>query len=256
MKSKVTAILVDDESLSMDVITAYLKPYKDITIAGAFSRSSDAVEAIIRLKPDLLFLDINMPVLNGFQLLEALIGKHDPYIIFTTAFDQYAIKAFEVNAIGYLLKPFDRKKFDAVIEKYFSISNARPDAAVYESLVKMLREKPAVPEYLDQFMVKTAQKIIYVPAEEVYYITASGDYVTLVTVSGQHIISTSLAALEAQLSPEQFVRIHRSAIINTKQVKEFIPYFNGEYHVVMRNSDTLKMSRNYKENLARVFKGL
>lgn len=256
MENSIRAVIVDDEQLAVDLLTAYLEPFPEITVAAAYTRSSEAVAGILRMQPELLFLDINMPGLDGFQLLEAITAVYQPYIIFTTAFDQYAVQAFEVNATGYLLKPIDRQKLRAVIDRYLAVRKQQPGQGMYEALLHMLRSREKEPQYLEQLMVKNAQKIIFVPAEELIYIEASGDYVTLVTATGRHLLSTSLAALESQLNPDQFIRIHRSCLLNAKQVKEFIPYFNGEYKIVMSNHDTLKMSRNYKSNVQRVFNGL
>lgn len=252
-----TAVIVDDESLSISVIETYLKAFPEISLVGKFTKSGQAVDKIIALQPDLLFLDVQMPVMNGFELLEAIEGEYNPYVIFTTAFDQYAIKAFEVNAIGYLLKPFDAGKFNNALNKFLLRYNSHATSSnMYAGLLKMLQEQQQSATWLERIMIKDLQRIFYIPVTEVFYFEASGDYVKVVTAEKVHLVNESLAALEQKLSPQQFIRIHRSFIINTEQVAEFIPYFNGEYKLVMRNKDTLKMSRNYKHNLTRIFKEL
>lgn len=252
MKPKITAVIVDDEPLSIDVIEAYLKPFAEIEIIGKFSRSSEAAEAIPKLNPNLLFLDIQMPVMDGFELIETIIGQVNPYIIFTTAFDQYAIKAFDVNAVGYLLKPFDREKFNAAVAKFLNQFSGKPDDTVYDNILSLLGQRP-LNTSLKRIMVKDAKKIFYIPVSEIIHFEASGDYVKAVTSTASHLVNYTLSQLESQLSVKDFVRIHRSHIINVKQVKEFVPYFNGEYQVVMANRDTVKMSRNYKDNLRKIF---
>lgn len=256
MNNKISAVIVDDEPLSIDVIEAYLKAFPAITLSGRFTRSKPAVEKIIALQPDLLFLDVQMPVMNGFQLLEAIGDRHNPYIIFTTAFDQYAIRAFDVNAIGYLLKPFDQEKFNHAVHKFMAQYTGKTDTHMYEGLLKILQEQQQPPAYLERIMIKEVQRIFYIPVSEIIYFEASGDYVKVVTARQSHLIHESMQSLEQQLSPRQFIRIHRSFMINTNEVQEFIPYFNGEYTIVMRNKASLKMSRNYKDNLKRIFREL
>lgn len=252
MKPKITAVIVDDEPLSIDVIEAYLQPFAEIEIIGTFSRSLEAAERIPELRPNLLFLDIQMPVMDGFDLIEAIIGQVNPYIIFTTAFDQYAIKAFDVNAIGYLLKPFDREKFNAAVTRFLNQFSGKPDDILYDNIMSILNRRPGNAS-LKRIMVKDAKKIFYIPVSDIVRFEASGDYVRAVTATAAHLVNYTLSQLESQLSPKDFVRIHRSHIINVKQVKEFVPYFNGEYQVVMTNRDTVKMSRNYKDNLRKIF---
>ncbi len=252
MKNKITAVIVDDELLSIDVVEAYLKSFPEIEVIGTFNRSSEAVAAIPELKPDLLFLDIQMPVLSGFELIESIIGAVNPYIIFITAYDQYALKAFEVNAIGYLLKPFEKAKFDNTVNK-FLVQHSKPDGDLYDGILKMLQQRPAPETRLKRIIVKNAKKIFYIPVSEIVYFEASGDYVKAVTEKDSHLVNYSLSQLESQLPAANFIRIHRSFLINAKQAREFIPYFNGEYQIVMSNRDTVKMSRNYKDNLRKFF---
>lgn len=256
MNPKITAIIVDDEALSVSVIETYLKAFPDIGLIGKFTKSRQAVDKIALLKPDLLFLDVQMPVMNGFQLLQALEGRHDPYVIFTTAFDQYAIQAFEVNAVGYLLKPFDQEKFNNALHRFLErYGQPASGSSIYTGLLKMLQEQqPAARQ--EKLMIKDQQRIFYIPVSDVLYFEASGDYVKVVTAAKTHLVNDSLTAMEAKVPPQQFIRVHRSFIINAEQVSEFIPYFNGEYKIVMRNKDVIKMSRNYKDNLTRIFKEL
>ncbi|AWI26137.1 LytR/AlgR family response regulator transcription factor [Flavobacterium pallidum] len=254
MKAEITAIIVDDEQLSIDIILEFLKDFPQVNVIGSFRKSSEAVGKIIALKPTLLFLDIQMPVLNGFDIIENIIGTHNPYIIFTTAYDQYAIKAFEVNAIGYLLKPFDREKFAKAMARFESgyASNAVDDT--YNRILRILeaKQKESRPDHI---MIKDAKRVFFLPITEISYFEAAGDYVKVVCDRNSHLINDSLSHLENKFASD-FIRIHRSHLVNRDCIKEFIPYFNGEYQVVMQNGDQLKMSRNYKDNLKAYFPGL
>lgn len=256
MESRYTAILVDDEALSLTVIEDYLNAFPEIRIAGKFTKSRQAAEKIISQKPDLVFLDIQMPGLNGFELLEAIAGEHNPYIIFITAFEEHAIRAFDYNAIGYVLKPFDKQKFELCVRKFLKHQASDKSNTTLTELAYLLRGSAPPPEYLQHIMIKDASRIFYVPVDEVIYFEASGDYVKVVLAGKQYLVHESLSNLEQQLSPQQFSRIHRSHIINVRQVKEFVPLFNGIYNLIMSNRHELKLSRTYKDNLARIFKGL
>lgn len=255
MHPELTAVIVDDEALAIGVIESYLRDFPSVTIKGTFTASKKAAGMIPALKPDLLFLDVQMPAMDGFQLLDAIAGAHQPYIIFTTAYDRYAIQAFEVNALGYLLKPFDREKFGKVMDRFLHQYGKSSEHA-YKQLLELLRERQQAVDYPDKIMIRELQRVFYLPLDEVCYFEAAGDYVKVLADRRQYLVHDSLQALEQKLSPEQFLRIHRSHLVNTSQIQEFIPYFNGEYTLVMKNGATLKMSRNYKENLRRAFPGL
>lgn len=253
MSNRYKAIIVDDESLSLDVIREYIKDFPSVEIAGTYTKSRQAIDKIIEIGPDLLFLDIHLPVINGFQLIESIIAHRNPYIIFTTAYDQYAIKAFEVNAIGYLLKPFDRGQFAVAVSRFLDYAGRAGTQDIYNGIIKMLDDKHKTGKYIDRLLIKEYKKIFYIPVAEIQHFEAQGDYIKVITAKKSYLVNDSLTALELKLSPDVFIRIHRSFIINADQVKEFIPYFNNEYHIVMKNGELLKMSRHYRENLVRVF---
>lgn len=253
--SKVTALIVDDEALSIDVISAYLKPFQSIEIVGKFTKSKLALEEIKKIKPDLLFLDIQMPKLTGFELIEAVLLDYCPQIIFVTAFDQYAIKAFETNALGYVLKPIDEQKFKIAVAKVL-LQIEQNNQSVYQNLKQLLHSNAVAQTYLNRILIKEPNRLFYIPTNEILCFEASGDYVTVVTSQKNYLINESLIALEEKLNPNDFIRIHRSTVLNINKIKEFKPYFNGEYILVLANEKQVKLSRNYKENFNRIFKEL
>lgn len=255
MTQKITAIIVDDEALSVDVIAEYLKPFNEIQVIGKFTKSTLALEQILNLKPDLLFLDIQMPKLDGFQLLETVIQHYNPHIIFITAFDQYAIKAFDTNAIGYILKPIEEQKFNTSISKTLHLFKQN-NQDIYQNLKQLLEHQSAAKNYLNKILIKEPKRLFYISIDEVFCFEASGDYVSVVTTQKTYLINESLTALENKLDPNNFIRIHRSTIVSSNHIKEFLPYFNGEYTIVLNNNKQVKVSRNYKENLNKIFKEL
>lgn len=251
-----TAILVDDEPLSFGVIENYLLSFDQIRVTGKYTESRAALSAILSLKPDLLFLDIQMPQMNGFELIEALGSQHNPYIIFTTAFEQYALQAFEVNALGYLLKPFAKDKFAKAVQKFLAFQESSQENAILTGLAKILSSQKENTGFLDKIMIREARKVFFIPVSDIICFEAAGDYVKVYTGHKNYLMNGSLQALESALPPQQYVRIHRSHIININRVKEFIPHLNGEYQVVMQDGPLLKMSRNYKDRATEFFKGL
>ena len=250
--NSIRAIIVDDEELSRDVIRAFLKDQDNIEVIAECSNGLDTLQTIVDTRPDLVFLDIQMPDLNGFQVIKELPADIKPLYIFVTAYDKYALHAFDVSAIDYLLKPFTQERFNTAVAKAVSqILNSRQsefNKAVENLLViySDLKLKDLKKEYLNRILVRENKKIFLVPLREVYCLEASGDYVRLHLKNKNHLINDSLNNLETKLNPDQFTRIHRSAIINKEMIKEFIPHFNGEYIIVLENNMQVKLSRTYK----------
>jgi len=256
MKHELTAVIVDDELLAIDFLQNCMQEFPQIKVVASCSKSREAAELIIALKPDLLFLDIKMPVISGFELLASIINQHQPYIIFTTAYDEYAIRAFEVNAVGYLLKPFSQEQFNATVQRFLSLYKERYYPQLYNGILNILAAQQKTDTYITRLPVREKQRIFYLQTADILYFEAAGDYVRAITTEKSHLLNESMQALEQKLSPDLFIRVHRSAIIGARHVKEFIPYSNGEYHIVMANNTQIKMSRNYRDNLLRVFKEL
>jgi two-component system LytT family response regulator len=255
---KISAIIIDDEIHARDIIKTYLKNHPDILITGETNNGFDAIQMILERQPDLIFLDIQMPELDGFAVLQSITGLEKiPVTIFTTAYDHYAIKAFEVNAVDYLLKPFQEERFGAAIAKAKKqILNSQPEHFVYESIKKLIKHldihprSPDTQKYLQRILIKETKRVFFIKTEDISWIGASNYYSKVYTKQGKkYLFNESLASLEKKLDSQQFIRIHRSSIVNIDSIKELIPHFNGEYHVILNDSTKLKLSRNYKENL-------
>ncbi|HEY0740274.1 MAG TPA: LytTR family DNA-binding domain-containing protein [Chryseosolibacter sp.] len=249
-EKKYTAIVVDDELLSRDLIKSLLAEYDDVRIIGEASDGEEALVMIEENKPDIIFLDIQMPEMNGFQLLQHISFSHNPVIVFITAFDHYAAKAFDANAIDYLLKPFNCERFRRTMEKIHSNLERRIDGQELKVLKNILSiyEKlaPQSEQYLSKVMIKEQKKIFFIDVNEIQCIDASGDYIVVQTATKGHLLLESLNEMEKKLDPQVFVRIHRSTIVNVTCVKELHPYYNGEYFLVLKNNKRLKLSRSYR----------
>ena len=260
---KIRTIIIDDESLAREKIRTFLKRETDIEIVGECRNSTEALSSIIDLKPDLIFLDIKMPGMNAFEMLENLKVKKLPEIIFTTAFDKYAIKAFEVHAIDYILKPFDRERFINTLNrarvhlenKEIGNSNKR----ILEALNDLKEKKTDKSEhqnekYTDRIVVKANGRIYFIKAIEIEWFEASGNYLKVFASGNSHLIRETLSNIEKKLDPEKFLRIQRSVIINLDFLKELKIWFHNEYLVYMKNGTKFTSGRSYKNNLDKIFK--
>jgi two-component system LytT family response regulator len=231
-------LIIDDEQPARDVVKHYLKDFQEIELMGEFFDGFSGLKAIQELKPDLVFLDVQMPKLTGLELLDLL--ENPPMIIFSTAYDHYAIKAFEMNAIDYLLKPYSRERFVQAVNKAIAMASAGPvPSAPVQNLVKTLDENP---EYLLRIAVKSRHKVSVIPIEEVVYLEAEGDYVMIYTPEGRHLKEKTMKYFETHLDPEQFIRIHRSYIVNAKFIDRIEYYDKESYAVLTKTGAKLKAS--------------
>ena len=250
MTAKITALIVDDEPLARKFVRRMLEKHSSVEIVGECGNGQEAIGAITEKKPDLVFLDVQMPEIDGFTALETVGAAALPQIVFVTAYEQYAIRAFESAALDYLLKPFDQPRFDKamtrVYEKFADREQARTEQKQIAALLENVREKPA---YLERLVVKAGGRIIFLKTSEVDWIQADDKYAHLHTGNKSHLVRQTLGALEAQLDPQKFIRIHRSAIVNIERIKELQPMFTGEHTVVLENGTKLTLSRSYKNKL-------
>jgi len=238
--NKTTCLIIDDEKLARDLLREYLESFDQIEILGECAKGTEAVEKIDKLKPDLVFLDVQMPGMTGFDVLEEI--DHDPYVIFTTAYDQYAIKAFEKNAVDYLLKPMDEDRFRLAVNR--ALKRKKQEQNNLEELLLSIRGE-GKSSYETHIFVQKSEKLFNLPVEEIIFLEASGDYTIITTKTDQFVSSSGIGKLEEILSPEIFIRVHRSTIINLNFLKEIERHFNGGMVVKMQNGKSFPVSRTY-----------
>lgn len=243
----IKVLVIDDESLARDLIIELLKDYDDFQVMGECSNGLEAIKSIRKLQPELIFLDVQMPVLNGLEVLEAIKDEFLPEIIFVTAFDQYAIRAFDFHAIDYLLKPFSHSRFrKAVLHAKTRILNQQNSLVNKQQVSSLLENHKNKPPHLQRIFVKDNGKIILLEPEKVDWIEADDKYLHLHTKQKTYLIRQTLNSIEAELDSNIFLRIHRSTIINLTRVKEIHPLFNNEYVLILEDKTKLTLSRNYK----------
>lgn len=236
-----TCLIIDDEKLARDLLHEFLESFPDIEVIGECSKGTEAVEQINKLKPDLIFLDVQMPGMNGFDVLDEI--EHEPYVIFTTAYDQYAIKAFERNAVDYVLKPLDQERFKLAVDR--ALKRKKMEEGNLEDLLGSLRAVPQRASYDSHLFVQKSEKLYNLPVEEIIYLEASGDYTVISTKNDQFVSSSGIGKLEELMNPDTFIRVHRSTIINVNYLKEIERHFNGGMIVKMQNGKSFPVSRTY-----------
>lgn len=239
----IRALIIDDEPLARERLRHLLAKEADMEIIGECADGDSAVRAIRRMSPDLVFLDVQMPGRDGFAVLEAL--DQLPAIIFVTAYDQHALKAFEFHALDYLLKPFDRKRFSKTLDHVRqTLKHPENDR---RQLLRMLRQRDA--EFPDRIVIKASGKIYFIKTNDIEWIEAAGNYVTLHAGGEQHLVRETMNAMEKKLDSEKIIRIHRSYMVNLEKIKELKGLFNGEYAVIMKNGQQFTLSKTYKDKL-------
>lgn len=258
-KPKLTAIVVDDEFYAREAIRLLLEREADIELVANCEQGVEAVEQIRALQPDLVFLDIQMPGMDGFEVVQALQGERLPYFIFATAFDRFALKAFEVNAVDYLLKPFSDDRFFEAVAR--AKSRVRQDTLEHLSrdfltlVESRVGERTQVQDpletwpYPERVALKQAGSITFVSVAEIDWIEAADQYVFLHAGTKKHLLRESMSHFEKTLDPARFCRIHRSTIVNLERVQEVQPHFKGDFILLLKDGTQLKGSRSRKANL-------
>ena len=246
---KIKALIADDEPLARKFIRRILKEDTAIEVVAECANGKEAVAMIRKQKPDLIFLDVQMPEMDGFAVLQSLKAEHLPQIVFTTAYEQYAIRAFELHAIDYLLKPFDQARFKDAVERAKEQFHYRRHEEGRLQVGALLESIERPTQYLERLIIKAGGRITFLRAAEIDWIEADDKYVHLHTGKGARMVRQTLAAMESQLDPKKFVRIHRSAIVNVERIKELQPLFNGEFSVMMEDGAKLTLTRNHREKL-------
>ncbi len=249
---KIRTLIVDDEPLARERIRKLLQKETDVEILGECADGSEAVSAIRRDQPDLVFLDVQMPEVDGFGVLERLDREAMPAVVFVTAHDRFALRAFEVHALDYLLKPFDGERFRNALARAREQIRRRQSGELSERIGKLLADLKAGGKHQERLAVKSAGRVLFLKVEEIDWIEAADNYVNLHSGNECHLHRETMAALEGRLPADKFMRISRSTIVNIERIKELQPLFHGEYAVILRNGTRLTLSRSHREKLNRL----
>lgn len=247
MSEKLRTIIVEDEELARNLMKSFLKDNELIEVVAECENGFEGVKMINELKPDLVFLDIQMPKITGFEMLELL--EHKPQIIFATAYDQYALKAFEFNAADYLLKPYSKERLNEAIDKVAArvLSEGTSDSDIADKITDFPRG-----EYLDRVVVKDRHKIHIIPTDQIRYIESMDDYVMIYTNEGRHLKQKTMKYFEKSLDPQNFTRIHRSYIVKVEEINELQQYEKESYIVILHDKTKLRVSKSGYKNLKEV----
>ncbi len=247
---KIHTLIVDDEILAVEKIKRLLKDDPEIEISGECYDGKTALSKIRNLRPELLFLDVQMPEMDGFEVLLNLDTEKVPFVVFVTAYDKYAVQAFEVHAVDYLLKPFDRERFVKALDRAKStIGQKNSESMLQKRLNELLTHVQGGSSYVERFVIKSHGRIFFLKVSEIDWIEAAGNYVKLHTGKESHLIRSTMTSIEKQLDPKNFMRIHRSTIVQIDRIKEIQPWFNGEYLIFINNDTKLTLSRTYRDRL-------
>jgi two-component system LytT family response regulator len=247
----IRVLVVDDEPLAREKIRVMVADDPEIRVVAECSNGVEAVEAVQTMRPDLILLDVQMPEVGGFDVLEALKGEELPPVIFITAYDHYAVRAFEYHALDYLLKPFDRERFRTAIDRA-KRQIRREDGngnGIDARILALLEQMHGQQRYSERIVVKTGGRVFFLNTDEIDWIEAEGNYVSIHTGKKAYLLRETISSFETQLDPRQFVRIHRSSIVRLDRVKELQPWSHGEYHVILEDGTRLTLSRSYREKL-------
>ena len=239
----IKAIIVDDEELARSLVREYLSAHPAVKIAAECANGFEAVKAVTELKPDLMFLDIQMPKLSGFEVLELL--EEPPAVIFVTAFDQYALKAFDVHAADYLLKPYGKERFSQALQKALDKIEQKNPSKTKEILTDV---RPAG-ERLERILIKEGSKVLVIPSEKIDYIEAQDDYISVRSEGKSHLKMQRMSDVESQLDPRRFVRIHRSYILNIDRLSKLELYAKDSRTAVLKDGTQLPVSRTGYDRL-------
>jgi len=232
-------VIIDDEAPAREVIKNYLKDYEHITIKAECENGFEGIKAIQEFQPDIIFLDIQMPKITGFEMLELLTEK--PVIVFSTAYDQYALKAFEVSAADYLLKPYSRERFNEALNRALTLINDKP---ANEKIINgILNQQDENVEYLERIVVKTGSKISIIPVRKLYWLEAQDDYVMLHSKDGDFLKQKTMKYFESHLDAKEFVRTHRSYIVRISIIKQIELFGKESYRIILTNGQSLPVSR-------------
>ena len=251
---KIRTLIVDDMRLARARVQRFLSADSEIEVVGECENGREAIALINELKPDLVFLDVQMPEMDGFEVVEIIGASEMPTVIFVTAFDHFALRAFEVAALDYILKPFDAERFEAALKRAKSLLSKKNDNEAETRLLKLLSQIKNPPKFLKRMAIKNGGQTVFLPTDEIDWIKSEGNYVRIYAGNAKHLIRETLSTLEVKLDPEKFVRIHRGTIINIERIRGMQPLFNGEFAVILHDKTELASSRRYRKNLEAILK--
>jgi two-component system, LytTR family, response regulator len=246
---KIKVLVVDDEPLARERLAGLLSQESDIEVVGQARDGEEAVTAIHDDSPELVFLDVQMPQMNGFDVIDAVGSDKMPLVIFVTAYDQHALKAFQVRALDYLLKPFDRERFKDALGRARKQLERDENGDLGKRLLALVKDLRRDQPKSDRLVVKSGGRLFFLRTDEIDWVEAAGNYVRLHVGPGSHLLRETMNAIEGRLDPEKFFRIHRSRIVNMERIQELQPWLNGEYAVLLRTGTRLTLSRGYREKL-------
>ena len=245
----IRALIVDDEPLARRRIRRMLAHDADVTIVGDCSNGREAIAAIKSESPDLIFLDVQMPEVDGFDVLASTETKRPPLVIFVTAYDQYALRAFEVAAVDYLVKPFDRRRFEGALQRAKSRLASGRESDLNQQTLALLAELKAQSSHVERLVIKAGGRAFFLKTDEIDWIEAEGKYVRLHVGKESYLLREAIGSMETQLDPKKFPRIHRSTIVNIERVRELQPWFHNEYRVILKDGTELMLSRSCRKRL-------
>ena len=249
---KIRTLIVDDEPLARERLRKLLEAEPDIQIVGECADGGEAIATANEQRPDLIFLDVQMPEVDGFGVVAGLEEVPLPAVIFVTAYDQFALRAFEVHALDYLLKPFDRERFQKSLERARKLVQQRQTGDLSQklsSLITDLKPEKAETKFLDRLAIKLEGRVLFFKIDDIDWIEAADNYVSVHVGSEQHLHRETMSALEGKLPPNRFLRISRSTIVNVERIREMQPMFHGDYVVILKDGTRLSLSRNYRDKL-------
>jgi two-component system LytT family response regulator len=244
---RIRTLIVDDEPLARRRLRTLLEAEPDFEPTGEAGDGQQAVTALRSLRPDLVFLDVQMPILDGFGVVEAVGADNVPALIFVTAYDQFALRAFEVHALDYLLKPFDRNRFRKALERARAQLQREGPTELHQRLLELLKDVRPPTQPLERLVIKAEGRVAFVPVDELDWIEAAGNYLRLHSGKNTFLLRETMNHLEARLDPRRFVRIHRSTIVNGARIRELQPAFHGDFVVILRDGTELTMSRSFRD---------
>ena len=250
---KIRAMIVDDEPLARRGIRAHLAEEKDIEVVAECGDGREAARLILELEPDLVFLDVQMPELDGFGVLKEAAAGRLPSVIFVTAYDKYALRAFDVHALDYLLKPFDAERFAKALARARSQMEREGLSEISLRLQSLIEDLKTNQKYAERLVVKTAGRIFFLGVGEIDWVEAADNYVRLHAGRDSHLLRETMSSIEKRLDPALFLRVHRSAIVNVRRIKELRPLFRGEYEIILQGGTRLATGRGYRDKLQELF---